>query len=137
MIVLDTQALIWSVSDDERLGSVARTKIKEAARTDRVLISAITPWEITMLVAKRRLRLGKDVRLWIESSLALPGVVLAPIEPEIAIESVQLPGVFHADSADRFIVATARHYKVPLVTADSAILSYSNFGFVQTISATV
>ena len=31
----------------------------------------------------------------------------APIEPAIAIDSVRLPGSFHADPADRFIIATA------------------------------
>ena len=89
-----------------------------------------------MLVENGRLRLGQDVRLWIESSLAIAGIYLAPIEPEIAIASVRLPGSFHADPADRFIVATARHHNVPLVTADRAILDCSTFGYVRTIDAT-
>ena len=136
MIVLDTHALIWMVSDDAQLGKVARTKIEETARTDRLAVSAITPWEIAMLVAKGRLQLGQDVQLWIGSSLALPGIYLAPIEPEIAVASVQLPGIFHADPADRIIVATARHHKAQLLTADSSIHSYAATGYVQTIDAT-
>lgn len=136
MIVLDTHALIWIVSDDAQLGKVARTKIEETARTDRLAVSAITPLEIAMLVEKGRLQLGQDVRLWIESSLALPGIHLTPIEPEIAVASVQLPGIFHADPADRIIVATARHYNAQLITADRSILSYSATGYVQTIDAT-
>ena len=135
MIILDTHVLVWLVSDDKRLGRVARTTIEEAAQTDRVAVSAITPWEIAILVEKGRLRLAQDVRFWIESLLMLPGIYLAPIEPEIAIASVQLPGDFPADPADRFIVSTARYHNIPLITADSAMLSYSTAGYLQTIDA--
>ncbi len=137
MIVLDTHALIWAISDKAHLGRKARTKIEETARSDRVAVSAITPWEITMLVEKGRLQLRQDVRVWIENSLARPGIYLAPIEPAIAIDSVHLPGEFHADPADRFIVATARYHNAPLLTADSAILFYATRGYVRVIDATV
>lgn len=137
MIVLDTHALIWATSNDARLGKEARGVIDETTRKDRVAVSAITPWEIAMLVEKGRLRIGHEAGAWIESMLALPGIYLAPIEPGIAIDSVQLPGSFHADPADRMIVATARYFKVPLVTADQGILNYAAAGHVQVIDATI
>ena len=135
MIVLDTHALIWAVSDDVHLGRKARARIEETAQSSHVAVSAITPWEITMLVEKGRLQLGQDVQVWIENSLALPGIFLAPIEPAIAIDSVRFPGDFHADPADRFIIATARYYNAPLMTADNAILSYATTGNVQVVDA--
>jgi PIN domain nuclease of toxin-antitoxin system len=101
----------------------------------RILISAITPWEIGMLVQKGRLALGDDVGRWIDSALSLPGIQLAPIEPSIAIDSVRLPGEFHADPADRIIAATARFHRVPLLTADQAILSYGARGHLQVLAA--
>jgi PIN domain nuclease of toxin-antitoxin system len=70
-----------------------------------------------------------------ESVLALPGIRLAPIEPSIAIDSVRLPGDFHADPADRIIVATARFHQATLLTADRAILSYGQRGYVQVLAA--
>lgn len=135
MIVLDTHALIWAVSDDVRLGRRARVKIEETAQTDRVAISAITPWEIAMLVEVGRLRLGQEVGLWIEKSLSLPGIYLMSIEPAIAVDSVRLPGDFHADPADRIIISTARYCDASLVTADSAMLTYARTGHVQAIDA--
>ena len=60
---------------------------------------------------------------------------LVPIEPAIAVDSVRLPGSFHADPADRFIVATSRHLASPLVTADRAILAYAAGGHVRAIDA--
>ena len=69
------------------------------------------------------------------AALDLPGLVLAPIEPAIAVDSVRLPGRFHADPADRMIVATARRCGVPLVTADRAILSYAANGRLLAVDA--
>ena len=135
MIVLDTHALIWAIEDERRLGADARAKITAAEQADGIGISAITPWEIAMLAEKGRLRLSREVREWIMAVLALPAIGLLPIEPAIAIESVRLPGAFHADPADRLIVATARHYGAPLLTADYAILTYAAGGHVQTIDA--
>ena len=135
VIVLDTHALIWTVAGDTRLGEQSRAMIEKTARTGRVLVSAITPWEIALLSEKGRLRLGREVESWIQEALALPGVSLAPIEPAIAVDSVRLPGDFHADPADRLIIATARHFNVPLVTADIAILTYAAAGHMQAIDA--
>lgn len=135
MIVLDTHALIWVVNDDPRLGSAARATIDDAVRTDFALVSAITVWEIALLAEKGRLHLGREVGSWIKTALALPGIRLAPVEPEIAVDSVRLPGSFHADPADRLIVATARHWSAPLLTADDAILAYGAHGHVRTADA--
>ena len=94
VIVLDTHVLIWTVDADPRLGRAARTAIAVAAAEDGVGVSAITPWEIALLSEKGRLHLGRDVGVWIDAALRLPGVRLAPILPAIAIDSVRLPGAF-------------------------------------------
>ena len=135
MIVIDTHALVWAVSDDEQLGPAARETITASATAGGVLVSAITPWEIAMLVQKDRLALGRDLAVWIDAALALPGIVLATIAPAIAIDSVRLPGQFHADPADRLIVATARHHGGTLLTADHAILAYGAAGHVRVADA--
>jgi hypothetical protein len=77
-----------------------------------------------MLVQKGRIALGDDVGRWISRALALPGIALAPLEAPISVGSVRLPGDFHADPADRMIVATARFHQAPLMTANQAILTY-------------
>ena len=135
MIVVDTHVLVWAVDDDARLGHKARAAIEEAGRSDGIAVSAITPWEIALLAEKGRLRLGIDTAVWIDTALDLPGVRLVPIEPAIAIDSVRLPGSFHADPADRLIVATARHCGAALLTADQAILNYATGGHVRATDA--
>ena len=121
MIVLDTAAWIWRASDPKRLTTRARRAIDEA---ERVLVSAISVWEVAMLVAKRRIQLDRPVEQWVDIALALPRIQLALLEPAIAVRSTKLPGNFHPDPADRIIVATALERAVPIVTPDERIRSY-------------
>jgi PIN domain nuclease of toxin-antitoxin system len=64
-------------------------------------------------------------------ALTQEGIMLISITSEIAIGSVTLPDTFHKDPADRLIVATARAYDCPLVTADKEILAYPHVKLVR------
>ncbi|HME69951.1 MAG TPA: type II toxin-antitoxin system VapC family toxin [Myxococcota bacterium] len=121
MIVLDTATWIWRASDPKRLTTSARRAIDEA---ERALVSAISVWEVAMLVAKRRIQLDRPVEQWVNIALALPGIQLAPLEPAIAVRSTKLPGEFYPDPADRIIVATALENAARIITPDERIRSY-------------
>jgi PIN domain nuclease of toxin-antitoxin system len=121
VIVLDTAAWIWLVSDPRRLSARARKQIEAA---DVALVSAISVWELAMLVARRRITLDREVEDWVALALALPKLELASLDPGIAIRSTRLPGEFHADPADRIIVATAQERSAGLITPDRRILDY-------------
>jgi PIN domain nuclease of toxin-antitoxin system len=136
-LLLDTHVLVWSVRESPKLGGATKKVLNEAARQRRIVISAITPWEIGLLVSKGRLQLGADVMQWIRTALAKPGVQLAPLEPEIAVASTRLPFEMHADPADRILVATARHQGATLVTADGALLDLARKGYFKALDAAV
>lgn len=135
MILLDTHALVWAVHGDQRLGTSAVAAIEEARRSDRLGVGAIAPREIALLVEQDRLRLALDVGAWLDAALGVKGVDLLAVEPAIAMDSVRLPWRFHADPADRLIVATARHWGVPLASADRAIIEYAADGRLRVIDA--
>ena len=123
MIVLDTHVWVWWAHDDERL-TPAQVEAIRANEADVIGVSAISCWEIAKLVEYGRLELPCSLKEWFEQALSYPGVYVIELTPEIAIGSTQLPGEFHRDPADQIIVATARVYGCPLVTADSRILKY-------------
>ena len=131
-VVLDTHALVWLVNGDDQLSTAARKRVEA---TSCVWVSAITAWEIGMLVAKGRLQLTRDTKEWMDEVLALPGVRLAPVDAEVAIASTRLPGELHGDPADRIIVATARHLGAALVTTDEKILTWGAAGHLAVIPA--
>lgn len=134
-VLLDTHVLVWLALGDGRLRPSARRRIEDAAQEQALWVSAITPWEIGMLVAKGRLVLDRDVMDWLQAVLALPGIRLAPLEPALAVASTRLPGEMHGDPADRLIVATARRLGATLITADVALLTYGQLGHVGVLSA--
>lgn len=134
-LLLDTHVVLWAVFDEARLGDEAAKAINLASREDRISISAITPWEIGLLVSKRRINLHRDALEWVRGALANPGVRLAALEPEIAVASSNLPFDMHADPADRILVATARHLGATLVTADETLLALAAKGHFRAMDA--
>ena len=86
-VLLDTPALVWLVVGDGQLRLAVRRRVETAAQQAAVVLSAITPWEIGMLVAKGRLVLDRDVMDWLQAALSLPGIRVAPLEPALAVAS--------------------------------------------------
>jgi PIN domain nuclease of toxin-antitoxin system len=123
MIVLDTHIWVWWIHDDPQLTQQQKAWIQE--HEDQGLgVSAISCWEVAKLVEYHRLTLSCPIAEWFDQALAYPGIQLLNLTPRIAVESTQLPGTFHRDPADQIIVATARVYDRPLLTADDKILRY-------------
>ena len=130
-ILLDTHAWIWLFNGSTELSKNTIEQVDLAGSQGKVFISAISVWELSMLVAKNRITLSKPIHQWVEDCFSQPGVNLSVMSPEIAIESSFLPGEFHGDPADRIIVATARMNNLILLTRDKKILSYSQEGYLN------
>jgi PIN domain nuclease of toxin-antitoxin system len=126
VIVLDTHALVWWVSADPTLSKKAKAAIERELVGGEIIISSISAWEIAMLVEREKLVLSMDVSSWLDTISAIEAVRFMPVDVEIATKSVDLPGEFHKDPANRMIVATARKLAVPLVTKDEKIRAYAH-----------
>jgi len=135
LLLLDTHALVWSVEERPRLGSAAKRAINIAARLNQVAVSAISAWEVALLISKGRLNLSTDVMIWVRSALSKPGVNLVPLEPVIAVASTRLPFEMHPDPADRILVATTRNLGASLVTADKVLLELAKKGYFRAMDA--
>ena len=135
LVLLDTHAWIWLMNGNTRLGPKARKGIQRSMSAGAVLVSAISVWEVAMLVSKRRLVLDRDVAEWVQAALSLPGIRLEALSPEVAVASTRLPGNLDADPADRIIAATVRHSEAVLLTDDQLLLDYGKAGHLKTIKA--
>ncbi len=124
MITLDTHALIWWLNGDKSLSGTALKAINNAMKSGCIYVSAISAWEIAMLIRADRLVMAMPLNEWIEKIEKLPFIKFVPVSNEIALDSVNLPGEFHKDPADRIIVSTARINNSTLITSDKKILSY-------------
>ncbi len=134
-LVMDTHVWVWLVQGDNRIRTVLPA-INEATARGRLRVSAISAWEIGMLVAKGRLELSADPLDWVERALSAPGIPLVALTPRIAIEATRLPGPpdLRGDPADRIIAATARVLGARLLTRDVSLLAYAAAGHVKAMA---
>ncbi len=95
--------------------------IDAAFAEGELLVSAISFWEVAMLVAKGRLKLGQSVEGWRREVLDR-GLREVRLDGEAGIRAAQLSDL-GGDPADRMIVATALRGPT-LATADRNLLGW-------------
>lgn len=124
-LVLDTHVWLDVAMGRGRMSRRVLRRLTAAAEGGVLYVAAITPWEVAMLVRRGKLRVATPLTEWIPATLLATRTVVAPLEPTMAVDAVELPAWDHGDPADRMIVATARHARGVLVTRDVAILEYA------------
>lgn len=129
-LLLDTHVWIWLMLGDERLNLSFRRAVEQYKEKELILVSAISVWELGMLVERKRIQLEIDCLDWVEQAFASSNVNLIPLTPRIAIQSTRLPETPHGDPADRILIATAHEYNAILITHDQKILDYGKSKFI-------
>jgi PIN domain nuclease of toxin-antitoxin system len=121
VIVLDTHAWLWWVSDPAKLGRAAR---REIGRATRIGVPAICSLEVAVSVARGRVSLDRPTLDWLHDALALPRVEALALTPAVAVKAAELPESFPGDPADRLIAATAMLHSAVLLTKDERIQAF-------------
>ena len=121
-ILLDTNALIWAMDGDQRLGLASRDMADQALRDNLLFVSPISFWEVALLTRRGRLTLAYSSGEWRRITLGL-GIVEIPLTGEIGILAAELEGL-PGDPADRIITATALLRGQTLLTSDRRILDW-------------
>jgi PIN domain nuclease of toxin-antitoxin system len=119
--VTDTHPLVfWSANRKPRLGKRARRIFQETEQGKHSIVVPITVLEESnRLVERNVVRLDVPFRRWAEELERSPNFQVQAYTLEVLLESVALVAI--SDPADRAIVATARHLRCPLITADEII----------------
>ena len=115
-LLLDTHTIIWWVRDDRRLNRAARRAIAEAGV---VWVSAVSGWELSLKIAKGRLRIAESLRV----TVAADRFSELQLTLQHADELAQLP-MHHGDPHDRILIAQARVEGATIVTHDRAFEPY-------------
>jgi len=120
-ILLDTHIVVRWLSDPRKLSREQTRVLDEAVRHGRgVGVSAISFLEIALLAEERR-RITAGLNDLFHQLDTNPAFRIISLTSEIAKEVMAL-GSSLRDPADRVIVATARVYRLPLLTSDQRIV---------------
>lgn len=131
-LLLDTHIFVWLITGSSEITQKDKDNIETCTQNEgKILVSAISIWEIGMLSQKGRLTIREPVLQWVKEALDAPYIHLVPLSPEIAIECCQLPSELHGDPADRILIATSRVLNVPLLTRDHRIHTYAQGGYLK------
>ena len=120
--VLDTHAWVAWMLGTSDLTRAERDALDRLRPDERPYLSAISLWEVAMLVDLGRLSLDLRLSEWLSSAAHPRTVHVVPITAAIAAGTASLPPGFHRDPADRLIVATCFELDVPLLTHDRLIM---------------
>lgn len=120
-VAFDTHILVYWVSDPGRLTPAQQHAVRTVTSGNPAIVADISLWEIAMLVAGEKMKIGFPLRDWLARAVAPPLVRLAEITPNIAAAVTDLVVWPNRDPADRLIVATAQVYGAALLTNDETI----------------
>lgn len=124
--LLDTHTWIWWNMNPQKLSKKVKEIIGKSDLYDEMLLSAISPWEFSKLLEKKRIGISCNPEDWINVALDMPKLRIIPLSPILSYRSTILPQPFHNDPADQIIVATARAENATLLTKNEKIHAYEN-----------
>ena len=124
--LLDTHVWVWWHMHPKKVSHRVRTIIADPDQYEELLLSAISCWEFSKLLEKKRVGISCDPEEWIRTALEMPKLRLVPLTPTLSYRSTTLPQPFHEDPADQVIVATAREENATIMSKDKLIRGYKH-----------
>lgn len=125
-LLLDTHIVLWLDSGSDRLRHSTRERIDGCWQDGgTVYLSAVSAWEIALLVDMKRIALDLPADEWVERFVGRRGVEAVALDHRAAARAYQLTRFAPRDPADRLLIATAIGIGCPLVTYDSRIAAFA------------
>lgn len=116
MLFFDSNALLWWLDEDPRLG---RSLTEQLMEEPSILISFASPWELWIKAAQGKLRIPRDLEAQLSAGRF---EVVAPTLADSRL-AANLPPI-HKDPFDRMIVAQALNRGAVIVTSDRTLADY-------------
>jgi PIN domain nuclease of toxin-antitoxin system len=120
-LLVDTHVLLWAIAEPARIPPRARRRIESPENV--VLFSAASIWEVAIKSHIRRINLPLEPHDLIEASQSM-GFLELPVTAAHAAGVARLP-YHHRDPFDRLLISQATAEPARLLTADRALVAYS------------
>lgn len=120
-LLLDTNALLWSLMEPGKLSPKALALIGDAET--RLVVSSASAWEVSIKYHLGKLKGAEAVVSDFSGYLKRLQADVLAISPEHALAAGALPQ-HHRDPFDRMLIAQARLEGLPLVSSDGVFKAY-------------
>ena len=124
-LLLDTHALIWFITDDNKLPRNTRTLIEDP--DNNCFVSIATLWEIAIKNSLGRLDLNAELDV-IFRIIDETGFELLPITTDHILANAHLPH-YHHDPFDRIIIAQSIDENLCVISKDDKFRHYKALVF--------
>lgn len=131
-VLVDTNGLLFALLAPERLSPRARRVLLD--RSNALVWSAASTWEVVVKARLGKLDLGGDVATVLAEQVLRMGMRILPVEQAHSLRVASLPDVEwidasgtsrrHADPYDRLLVAQALVEGLPILTSDDQFDRY-------------
>ena len=129
-VVADSHAIVWYGHDSPRLSDRARETLDQAVASDGLIMSIVTLVELWYVTKTTQGVSQEELDAIREQVSSSPTMGFSPVDEAVAARFFTIDRDLLRDPWDRFIVATALAFDLPLVTSDRRIQSA---GLVETI----
>ena len=120
-LLLDTHAVLWFAAGDPALPASVRDRLTDPANEIRV--SHATVWELAIKISLGKLRLDRELSVWLDRYVEGNGFAYLPIAREHAAGVAALPH-HHGDPFDRLLAVQCAAENLTLVSRDPAFDAY-------------
>ena len=121
-LLLDTHTLIWAVDEPRKLSSIVVQALED--RSNELLVSVGTVWEVSIKVGLGKLQLSLPYREWVTRAIAELGASVLALSIDHADRYATLP-FYHRDPFDRLLIAQSLCEDIALVSRDTAFDQFS------------
>lgn len=125
-LLLDTHIALWLDSGSDRLKKSTRDRIDRCwLDGGTVYLSAVSAWEIALLVDMNRIALDCPPADWVERFVGRQGIEATPLGHRAAARAYSFENLAIRDPADRLLIAAAIELGCSLVTYDANITEFA------------
>jgi PIN domain nuclease of toxin-antitoxin system len=117
-VLLDTCAFIWLAMPQGKLSAAATQAINDPS--NRLFLSDVSVWEITLKHSSGKLPLPASPREWLPLQVQFYQLERWPLDQDAIYRSGELPRV-HLDPFDRLLAAQAMESGMTLLSPDAPL----------------
>ncbi len=124
--LLDSHTLLWSIMDEKKLSAKVHSLLEDT--NNRILVSAVSFWEISLKYALGKLNLRGVEPGQLPDLARQTGFELIELLPEDCATYHELVANWHRDPFDRMLIWQAIQNKLSIISKDRHIANYKSAG---------